>query len=59
MTFHDPSRRLFLRSAAAATILPFWTVRGAFAEELTKTPSQTEGPFYPNKLPRRGPSKPE
>ena len=24
---------------------------GAFAEELTKTPKQTEGPFYPVKLP--------
>lgn len=24
---------------------------GAFAEELTRTPKQTEGPFYPNKLP--------
>jgi protocatechuate 3,4-dioxygenase, beta subunit len=44
-------RRLFLRSAAAATILPFWTVKGAFADELTRTPNQTEGPFYPNKLP--------
>jgi protocatechuate 3,4-dioxygenase beta subunit len=42
---------LFLRSAAAATLLPFWTVRGAFADELTRTPAQTEGPFYPNKLP--------
>jgi protocatechuate 3,4-dioxygenase beta subunit len=49
--FVDPSRRLFLRSAAAATILPFWTVKGAFAEELTRTPAQPEGPFYPNKLP--------
>lgn len=44
-----PSRRLFLASAAAA--LPLWTARGAFADELTKTPPQTEGPFYPNKLP--------
>jgi protocatechuate 3,4-dioxygenase beta subunit len=25
--------------------------RGAFAEELVQTPRQTEGPFYPNKLP--------
>ncbi|MFM8893139.1 MAG: intradiol ring-cleavage dioxygenase [Planctomycetia bacterium] len=25
--------------------------RGWFAEELTRTPPQTEGPFYPNKLP--------
>ncbi|HEV3439713.1 MAG TPA: protocatechuate 3,4-dioxygenase [Gemmata sp.] len=46
-----PSRRLFLASAASATVLPFWTVKGAFAEELTRTPAQTEGPFYPNKLP--------
>ncbi len=43
------SRRLFLASAAAA--IPLWTVRGMFAEELVKTPKQTEGPFYPNKLP--------
>jgi protocatechuate 3,4-dioxygenase beta subunit len=28
-----------------------FTVRGAFAEELTRTPKQTEGPFYPDKLP--------
>jgi protocatechuate 3,4-dioxygenase, beta subunit len=46
-----PSRRLFLASAASTTFLPFWTVKGAFAEELTRTPAQTEGPFYPNKLP--------
>src|SRR5262245_42235222 len=46
-----PSRRLFFASAASAAVLPFWTVKGAFAEELTKTPAQTEGPFYPNKLP--------
>lgn len=45
----DLSRRLFLASAAVA--VPLFTVRGAFAEELTKTPRQTEGPFYPNKLP--------
>ena len=46
-----PSRRLFLASSAVAATSPFWTVRGAFAEELTRTPAQTEGPFYPNKLP--------
>jgi protocatechuate 3,4-dioxygenase beta subunit len=46
-----PSRRLFLASAAATAVTPFWTVKGAFAEELVKTPAQTEGPFYPNKLP--------
>jgi protocatechuate 3,4-dioxygenase beta subunit len=52
---HIPNRRLFLASAAAGVVaahaLPFWTVKGMFAEELTKTPAQTEGPFYPNKLP--------
>lgn len=46
-----PNRRLFLASTASATLLNFWTVKGAFAEELTRTPAQTEGPFYPNKLP--------
>jgi protocatechuate 3,4-dioxygenase beta subunit len=29
----------------------YFTTRGAFAEELTLTPPQTEGPFYPDKLP--------
>jgi protocatechuate 3,4-dioxygenase, beta subunit len=42
-----PHRRLFL--AAAGTAL--FTTRGLFADELTRTPAQTEGPFYPNKLP--------
>lgn len=48
-----PSRRLFLGGVASTLALssPFFTVRGAFAEELVKTPPQTEGPFYPNKLP--------
>ena len=46
-----PSRRLFLASTAIAATSPFWTVKGAYAEELTKTPAQIEGPFYPNKLP--------
>jgi protocatechuate 3,4-dioxygenase beta subunit len=45
----DPARRLFLGSAALGVNL--YTVRGAFADELTKTPRQTEGPFYPDKLP--------
>jgi protocatechuate 3,4-dioxygenase beta subunit len=36
-------------AAAAATLgaLPSW----AFAEELIRTPRQTEGPFYPDRLP--------
>lgn len=42
-----PSRRIFLGAAGAA----FFTTAGLFAEELIKTPPQTEGPFYPNKLP--------
>ena len=44
-----PTRRLFLGALALGGAA--WTVRGAFAEELTRTPAQTEGPFYPNKLP--------
>src|SRR5436190_1088516 len=44
-----PSRRLFLGSAAFTTAM--FTVRGAFADQLVQTPMQTEGPFYPNKLP--------
>jgi protocatechuate 3,4-dioxygenase beta subunit len=45
--FH--SRRLFLSSLAAGTAA-LWTP-GAFAEELLRTPAQTEGPFYPDRLP--------
>ena len=29
----------------------FFTVPGAFAEELMKTAAQGEGPFYPDRLP--------
>src|SRR5438094_6604811 len=43
------SRRRFLGGLAAGAAL--FTVRGAFAAELTRTPRQTEGPFYPNKPP--------
>lgn len=42
-------RRRFLQSLAATAA--FFTVAGAFAEELLRTPAQTEGPFYPDKLP--------
>jgi protocatechuate 3,4-dioxygenase beta subunit len=54
LSFAPLSRRSFLHACGAmvpAAFLPFWTVRGAFAEELTRTPPQTEGPFYPNRLP--------
>ena len=45
-----PSRRLFMGSAGV-TALSLFTVQGAFADLLTRTPKQTEGPFYPDKLP--------
>ena len=46
----NPSgRRLFLGTCALG--LSAYTVRGAFAEALDRTPKQTEGPFYPDKLP--------
>jgi protocatechuate 3,4-dioxygenase beta subunit len=44
-----PSRRAFLGTCALGVAA--FSVRGAFADELTRTPRQTEGPFYPNKLP--------
>jgi protocatechuate 3,4-dioxygenase, beta subunit len=42
-------RRRFLARLAFGTML--LSVPGAFAEELIRTPRQTEGPFYPDKLP--------
>jgi protocatechuate 3,4-dioxygenase beta subunit len=44
-----PGRRAFLGTLALGAAA--FTVKGAFAEELVRTPRQTEGPFYPNKLP--------
>ncbi len=44
-----PSRRAFLGSMAVGAAA--FSTRGLFAEELVRTPAQTEGPFYPNKLP--------
>jgi len=48
------SRRGFLRNVgvgvAAVAASHFWTP-GAFADELVRTPAQTEGPFYPDHLP--------
>lgn len=43
------NRRVFLGTLAFGAAA--FTTRGAFAEELVRTPAQTEGPFYPNKLP--------
>jgi protocatechuate 3,4-dioxygenase beta subunit len=43
------SRRDFLSTLALGATA--FTTRGLFADELVRTPKQTEGPFYPNKLP--------
>ena len=43
------SRRTFLNGMAATAA--WLTAPGTFAETLLGTPSQTAGPFYPNKLP--------
>ena len=43
------SRRHFL--APAGTLAALFTEPGVFAEALSLTPRQTEGPFYPDKLP--------
>src|SRR5262249_45690545 len=43
------TRRGFLGGVALGAAA--FQARGAFAEELVRTPRQTEGPFYPNKLP--------
>ena len=43
------TRRTFLRNAAWTAAL--FSTPGLFAEQLTRTPAQTEGPFYPNHLP--------
>jgi protocatechuate 3,4-dioxygenase beta subunit len=43
------TRRTFLRNAAWTAAL--FSTPGLFAEQLTRTPPQTEGPFYPNHLP--------
>jgi len=45
-----PSRRTFLGGVAASSAA-YFTVAGAFAEDLVRTPAQTEGPFYPDRLP--------
>ena len=45
------TRRHFLNSFAVASVGIAFLRPGAFADELTQTPMQTEGPFYPNKMP--------
>jgi protocatechuate 3,4-dioxygenase, beta subunit len=43
------NRRVFLSTVTVG--MAAFTTRGLFADELVRTPKQTEGPFYPNKLP--------
>ena len=43
------SRRSFVSSSIK--VAPFFCVPGLMAETLTLTPRQTEGPFYPDKIP--------
>ena len=42
-------RRRFLATLALGTAA--LSVRGTFAEQLARTVAQTEGPFYPDRLP--------
>ncbi|HYE30753.1 MAG TPA: protocatechuate 3,4-dioxygenase [Methylomirabilota bacterium] len=47
--FIPSSRRAFVQSLSLGALA--FAAPGAFAEELVRTPAQTEGPFYPDKLP--------
>jgi protocatechuate 3,4-dioxygenase beta subunit len=50
MKVHDLlSRRQLLMAGSLGAAA--WLVPGVFAEELARTPSMTEGPFYPDRLP--------
>src|SRR3954454_16408729 len=44
------TRRHLLRGGFALGALALFAP-GAFAEQLSRTPSMTEGPFYPDKIP--------
>jgi protocatechuate 3,4-dioxygenase, beta subunit len=48
-TILRPSRRIFLSTVTLGAAA--FATRGLFAEELVRTPAQTEGPFYPDRLP--------
>ncbi len=49
MQSNPSGRRHFLKSAGLGAA--FFTVPGLFADELVRTPRQTDGPFYPATLP--------
>jgi protocatechuate 3,4-dioxygenase beta subunit len=44
-----PTRRAFIGTVVSSAA--FFTTRGLYAEQLALTPSRTEGPFYPDRLP--------
>jgi len=46
---HFLTRRSFLQNSLQ--LAPFFSTPGLFAERLSLTPHQTEGPFYPDHLP--------
>src|SRR5436305_1298120 len=46
-----PRRRFLQRLALGTLATAAFGVPGAFADELVRTPAQTEGPFYPDHLP--------
>lgn len=48
-TFSCYNRRRFMQGLALGAAA--FTTPGVFAEELVRTPPQTEGPFYPDKMP--------
>ena len=43
------NRRSFIGAMGIGGL--FYTARGAFAQQLTLTPSLTIGPYYPNQMP--------
>ena len=49
LPFASPSRRRFLQDITFGSVL--FSTPGLFAEQLFETPSLTEGPFYPDKMP--------
>ena len=55
MPRNPSTRRSFLRGAVAGlsalTLHEWFLTPGLFAQELARTPSLTEGPFYPDRLP--------
>ena len=51
MSLRPLDRRRFLQGVTAAGMAAF-TTRGVFAQQLVETGTTTEGPFYPDKLPR-------